>query len=88
MDWLSIIKNASLYALDDDDEEPKEVRMAEFRSIVGPRTALELMAEIERRPSPEAYSELIQLVREMIAYVEKQPGENARVLVMKAKVLL
>lgn len=88
MDWLSVIKSAAVHALDDDSEESKEGRMAEFRSIVGPRTALELMAEIERCPSPEDFAELIQILREMTEYLENQRDENARILTMKAKVLL
>lgn len=88
MHALSIIKNHALHALDDDSEEPKEHRMAEFRSLADPRTVLEMALEIERRPAPDYYAEVLQLLREFVEYADKQPGEEARVLAMKAKALL
>jgi len=88
MHELSIVKDAALNALDDDSEEPKEYRMAEFRSIADPLTVLEMAKEIERRPAPDYYAELLQVLKEMTDFMDKQPGEEARVLAMKAKVLL
>lgn len=85
---LSIIKNTALHALDNDSEEPQEYSLAEFRSIADPLTVLQMAQEIERRPTPEDYAEMLQLLQEMMEFVEKQPGDDARVLAMKAKVLL
>lgn len=85
---LSLIKNAAIHALDDDSEEPKDGRMAEYRSLADPLTVLQMAQEIERRPPLEEHAELLQLLREMTEFVDKQPGDDARVLAMKAKVLL
>lgn len=88
MHELSVIKDAALHALDDDADEPKEGRLAEFRSLADPMTVLEMAQEIERRLPTEDRAELLQLLREFLGYAEKQPGEEARKLVIKAKVLL
>ncbi|WP_194720836.1 hypothetical protein [Noviherbaspirillum malthae] len=89
MHALSIIKNAALHALDDDDEEPEKHRMAEYLSIAGPRTTLELVAALELLMSvQEEFDEMKQVLRELTEYVDQQPGEEARVLAMKAKFLL
>lgn len=88
MHSLSIIKNAALTALDDDSEEPKEGRMADFRSIADPLTVLEMAQEIERRPPADVHAELLQLLQEFVEYAEKQSGEDAADLAMRAKVLL
>lgn len=88
MHELSVIKNAALHALDNDSEEPEDVRMVEFRSIADPLTVLEMAQEIEHRAPAEMHAELLDLLREFIKYAEKQPSEEARDLAMRAKVLL
>lgn len=88
MHELSIIKNAALHALDDDAEDEKEGRIAEFRSIADPMTVFEMAQEIERRTPAEEHAEALQLLRELTAFVEKQSGGEAQELAMRAKVLL
>lgn len=88
MHELSIIKNAALHALDDDVEDEKEGRLAEFHSIADPLTVFEMALEIERRTPAEEHAEALHLLRELTAFVEKQPGEEAQMLAMRAKVLL
>lgn len=88
MHALSVIKHAALEALDDESETPKPMRMAGFRSIVDPESVYEMVCLIERTQERPEMAELMQLLRELAEYVEKHPSEEARVLAMKAKVLL
>lgn len=85
---LSVIKHAALDALDEDSEIPEAMRMAGFRSIVDPGSVYEMVCLIEQSAETPETAELMQLLRELAEYVEKQPGEEARMLAMKAKVLL
>lgn len=53
---LTIIKNAARHASDEDAEEPKEFRAAEFRAITEPLTVYQIAQEIERRPPSEIHT--------------------------------
>lgn len=88
MHALSVIRNAALGALDEDSDIPEAVRMAGFQSIVDPRSVYEMVCLLEKTEVSPEMAELMQLLRELAEYVEKQPGEEARLLAMKAKVLL
>lgn len=88
MHALSVIKDAALDALDEDSEVPEAMRMSTFRSIVDPRSVYEMVCLLEQAAETPETAELMQLLRELAESVEKQPGEEARLLAMKAKVLL
>jgi hypothetical protein len=75
MHALPIIKNAALHALDEHEEEPERHRMAEYLSVAGPRTTLELVAALELLMSvQDEFDEMKQVLREMTEYVENQSG--------------
>lgn len=82
---LSVIKHAALDALDEDSEIPEAMRMAGFHSIVDPGSVYEMACLIEQSAETPETGELMQLFRELAEYVEKLPGEEARVLAMKAR---
>lgn len=62
--------------------------MVDFRSIADPMTVFEMALEIERRTPAEEHAEVLQLLRELMEFVDKQLGEEARMLATRAKVML
>lgn len=84
---IPTIKRACIELIEAESEDDDQVLSAStFRAVATPDAVLEMAMMLEKVGGPDELEEMLGLMRQLVDVVDQLEGEEARMLVMRAKV--